>query len=201
MKLWYSPTSPYVRKVLVTAIELGIRDQIELVRTDVWDPATTVGEINPLGRIPALETDDGEALYDSPVICEFLDARYGGHRLLPIDGDDRWRVLRLQALADGLLDAAFLGALELRRRPEALRWQEFIDRQRTVIGRALDRLEHEVDGRSEQLDLGLLAAGCALGYADLRYPDIRWRDSRPRLAAWYARIAERDSFRETAPPQ
>ena len=81
MKLWYSPTSPYVRKVLVTAIELGIRDQIELVRTDVWDPATTVGEINPLGRIPALETDDGEALYDSPVICEFLDARYGGHRL------------------------------------------------------------------------------------------------------------------------
>src|SRR5690606_11684390 len=169
--------------------------------TDVWDPATTVGEINPLGRIPALETDDGEALYDSPVICEFLDARYGGHRLLPIDGDDRWRVLRLQALADGLLDAAFLGALELRRRPEALRWQEFIDRQRTVIGRALDRLEHEVDGRSEQLDLGLLAAGCALGYADLRYPDIRWRDSRPRLAAWYARIAERDSVRETAPPQ
>jgi glutathione S-transferase len=200
MQLYHSPTSPYVRKVVVTAIELGIRDRIEVRPTNVWDPSCKVGEVNPLGRIPVLVGSDGEVLYDSPVICEYLDAVYGGGRLLAGGGAERWRTLRLQALGDGLLDAAVLRALELRRRPDNLRWSDLIERQRTVMGRALDDLEQKARSFRAEPDLGQIAVGCALGYIDLRFAEDEWRARRPGLRSWFERFSARPSFANSMPP-
>src|SRR3990167_1033017 len=111
MKLRYSPTSPYVRKVSVTLIETGLDKNIERVATSVWDPKTDIGKDNPLGKIPTLITDDGAVLYDSPVICEYLDGLHKGPKLFPASGEARWRALRLQALGDGMTDAGILRLL------------------------------------------------------------------------------------------
>ena len=137
MKLRYSPTSPYVRKVAVTIHELGLDDKVERVMTAPWDAATDLGRTNPLGKVPALIADDGTVLYDSPVICEYLDSLVGS-RLVPPGGPDRWTALRRQALADGLIDAAVSCVLE-GRRPAERRSTEWVTRQRAA--RPLDRRE------------------------------------------------------------
>jgi len=199
MKLRYSPTSPYVRKVSVTAIELGLADRIERVPTDTQDRNSGLAEHNPLGKIPALILDDGAVLYDSPVICEYLDTLHDGPRMFPAAGPERWAALRQQALADGLLDAAILRMIETLRRPEALRWQRWIARQTAKVMRAADQFEAEAASLDEPLTIGRVATGCALGYLDFRFPELDWRGGRPKLAAWYESFAQRPAMRQTTP--
>jgi glutathione S-transferase len=200
MKLYFSPNSPFVRKVMVTAHELGVAGRIEPRETNVWEEDAALTGANPLGQIPTLICDDGEPLYDSDVICEYLDAAHGDGRLVPRDGPERWRMLRLKALGNGLLGAAVIRALEIRRRPETLRWPELIERQRTVMCRVSDELEERCAGFRPDPDLGQIAVVCALGYVDLRMPEDAWRAGRPALARWFERFAARPSFAETAPP-
>ena len=137
MKLRYASASPYVRKVIVLAIETGLDGRIERVPTDVRDPSTDLPGDNPLGKVPTLITDGGEALYDSPVICEFLDTLHDGLKLFPSPGGARWTALRRQALADGILDAGVARRLEALR-PEKERSASWSARQATVVDRGLD---------------------------------------------------------------
>lgn len=197
MKLYFSPASPYARKVRVSAAELGLDKRIELVQISLSpvDPHAQLREHNPLGKIPALVTDTGETLYDSPVICEYLDALAGGGRLWPAAAAARWHALRRQALADGITDAAVLIRYEQHVRPEALRWAQWIDGQWLKIRTALDTLETEpTDG---PFDIGAISIACALGYLDLRFATERWRERRPRLAAWFDGVCERASLAAT----
>jgi len=201
MKLYFSPTSPYVRKVRVFALATGLDARIERVDVELSPvkPSATLNRDNPLGKVPALVTDDGEALYDSRVICEYLDTLHEGARLVPEQGPARWRALRRQALADGLLDAAVAARYETALRPERLRWPEWEEGQLGKVRRAVDALEQEIDALSG-VDIAAIAAGCALGYLDFRYPGERWRDGHPRLAQWFEHFAGRASMQATAPP-
>lgn len=202
MKLFHSPSSPFVRKCLVVAIELGLEDRIERTRVSpsVANREPELEAANPLGKVPALQAEDGSWIYDSAVICEYLDALAGG-RMLPAAGPARWRVLTMQALADGALDAAVLLRYEQALRPEPLRWDVWQAGQRAKIVGAVDRLEREIGNvpDADTPDLGLVAVGCLLGYLDFRYPDIGWRTDRSALAAWYERFAERPAMRATVP--
>jgi len=199
MKLRYSPTSPYVRKVTVSAIELGLAERIERIPTNTSDPKSGLANDNPLAKVPALILDDGEVLYDSPVICEYLDSQHTGTKLIPAAGPARWRALRQQALCDGILDAAILRMLEVKRRPEALRWADWISLHGGKMKRAVDRLETEAADLKGPLTLGQIAAGCTLGYLDFRYADEDWRPAHPKLAAWYKEFAQRPSMLATIP--
>ena len=199
MKLRFSPTSPYVRKVTVAAIELGLDGRIERIPTDTRDPKSDLAQVNPLGKVPALVTDDGEVLYDSPVICEYLDSLNDGPRLFPADGPARWQALRQQVLGDGILDAAILRMVETRRRPDALRWPGWTELQAGKIRRALDSLERQAGQLDGPLTIGQITVGCALGYLDFRFAEDAWRAGRPGLAAWYEGFAARPSMRDTVP--
>lgn len=202
MKLLYAQTSPYVRKVLVLAHETGQADAIELVPVAAVPTERNPETIphNPLGKVPTLITAEGTALFDSRVICEYLDARSPGPRLFP-EGEARWDALARQALADGLLDAALLTRYERAMRPEALRWEAWEAGQRAKIAGALDRIEATLPAFRDRLDIGTVATACALGYLDFRFPDLGWRDNRPVAAAWYAAFGQRPSMQRTAPPQ
>jgi glutathione S-transferase len=198
MKLRYSPTSPYVRKVSVTAIEKGVDARIERIPTNVWDAATDIGDDNPLGKVPALITDDLGVLYDSPVICEYLDSLTPAPRLFPATGPLRWQALRQQALADGLLDAG-VGCLLEGRRPESERSRDWIARQSTTARRVLDAMEAGVASLTPEITIGHIATVCALGWLLFRQPIEDWRPNRSRLAGWYEQFLARPSMRETMP--
>lgn len=198
MKLRFSATSPYVRKVMATAYETGLESRIERVPAAVWAPDTDIAKHNPLGKVPALITSEGEVLYDSPVICEYLDSLHKGPKLFPAAGTARWKTLKLQALADGILDAAILRRLE-GQRPPAQRSQAWLARQTASVKRGMDALETEAARWGDALTIGQIAAGCACGYLDFRFGQEDWRPGRPRLAAWYQHFAERPSMQATAP--
>ncbi|MCS6779366.1 MAG: glutathione S-transferase [Geminicoccaceae bacterium] len=201
MRLHTSPASPFGRKVMVVLHETGLVAEVERRDASLTPlaPDEAVCAANPLGKIPCLELDDGTALYDSRVICEYLDGLHAGARLFPDKGPARFEALRLQALADGILDTAVGLRYETFLRPEAYRWPEWIAAQKQKIARALDRLERECAGFGERIDIGTLAIAVALGYLDFRFAADRWRDGRPALAAWQAQIAERPSLRATLP--
>lgn len=198
MKLRYSPTSPFVRKVTVALYETGQMDKVELVETDVWDPATDIAKDNPVGKVPALVADDGTVYVESSMICEYVDSLHGGQKLIPADGPARWRVLRLQALADGILDSA-VDRVKETRRPEDKQWDGLHERRLGGIERTLDLLESEAGELGAGADAGTIALGCALGYLDLRFPDENWRGARPKLAAWYETFSARPSMQATIP--
>jgi len=198
MKLRHSPTSPYVRKVMMTAIETGLDGRIKIIPTNVWDPATDVADDNPLGKVPALLLDGGEALYDSVVICEYLDSLHDGARLIPAAGGARWTVLRRQALADGILDAAILRFLEARR-PENERSKSWDERQKAVVVRGLDALEEEADGFGGDITIGHIAIAATLGWLDFRFDNDNWRDGRPALADFYDGFSGRACMTTTVP--
>ncbi len=202
MKLRYSPTSPYVRKVVVTAIEAGLDERIERIETDVWNPATDIAEDNPLGKVPALVTDEGRVLCDSPTICDYLDSLHGGPRLIPAEGPARWQVLNLHALASGIMDAAVARVVEHRARPEHLRFGGWLERQKLKIDRALDSLDRQAaeGALDDPVNLGTITVGCALGYLDLRFSEDAWREGRPALEAWYDAFSQRPSMQATVPP-
>jgi glutathione S-transferase len=200
VKLYYSVTSPYVRKCLVSAHELALRERIELQPAAPHpvnrDRALVV--CNPLGKVPTLVTDDGMVLYDSHVICEYLNALGDGH-LLPESASARWPVYRDQALADGLLDAAVLVRYETFARPEALRWKDWIDGQMDKVNCSLVELEKRASTLN-RVDLGTIAIGCALGYLDFRFAALGWRNTYPKTAAWFDGFGARPSMMATRPP-
>jgi glutathione S-transferase len=198
MKLRYSPTSPYVRKVVVTALELGIDGRIERIATNTADPASGLAADNPLAKVPALLTDDIGPLYDSPVICEYLDSLQGAPKLHPAAGPARWVALRRQALADGMTDAAILRRLE-EMRPAGEQSPSWIVKQQAKVEAGLDALEREAAGFAKDPGIDQIAVGCALGYLDFRYAADRWRDRRPALARWFDAFARRPSMAATAP--
>jgi glutathione S-transferase len=202
MKLRYSPTSPYVRKVMVTALETGLAERIERIPTMVapTKPNEEVARENPLVKVPALTTDDGLVLYDSPVICEYLDTQHSGPKLFPASGQARWLALRQQALGDGILDAAILGRYEILR-PKEYQWQDWIDAQLRKVRGALAALEMQVEAGelAGPLTIGHITIACAVGYLDFRYASEEWRSKHRRLAAWADDIAKRRSIELTVP--
>jgi glutathione S-transferase len=198
MKLRYSLTSPFVRKVAILVIETGLDSRIERIATNTNDPASGLKRENPLGKVPSLTLDDGTILFDSPVICEYLDSLHSGAKMIPSAGEARWTALRRQALGDGIMDAAILRRLESRR-PSGEQSAAWIETQRAKVVAGLDALEGEADKLGDGVDIGLIAIACALGYLDFRFADEDWRRSRPKLARWFAGIARRASVQATAP--
>jgi glutathione S-transferase len=200
MLLRHSHTSPFVRKVGVLLHETGLADRVVIESVDGWSEPDLLTADNPLSMVPTLVLDDGSSLYDSPVICDYLDHQHNGPRMIPADGSARWRVLRQQALADGILDSALLIFVENGRRPVAKRWDWWLDIKRRAIRRALDALERQLDQLAANVDLGTISVAVALGYLDLRGAVGDWRADHPGLAAWFAGFCRRPSMIATAPP-
>ncbi|HEX8012685.1 MAG TPA: glutathione S-transferase [Casimicrobiaceae bacterium] len=200
MKLFYSSASPFVRKVLVAALELRLRERIELLpaKAHVIDRDRTIIEKNPLGQVPTFITDDGMVLYDSRVIVEYLDVLANG-KLLPREGAARWSMLTEHALADGMLAAAVLARYESALRPENLRWTDWTAAQLDKVNCALADLEKRAAGFGERVDLATIGFGCALGYLDFRFAMLGWRETHPATAAWFARFDARPSMVATRP--
>jgi glutathione S-transferase len=200
MKLYHSPTSPFVRKVTVLLHEAGATDQVPLIPVagTPLDTGTLPVDRNPLGKIPALERDDGPTLYDSRVICRYLDDRLGAG-LYPAP-PRLWDTLVLEATADGMTDAAVLMRYEMHVRPAASRSPEWVEGQWAKVDRALTALEDRwASHLAGPPDIGQIAVGCALGYLDFRHAERDWRAWRPGLSAWFDRFGARPSMLATAP--
>jgi glutathione S-transferase len=181
MLLRSAPPSPFGRKVKIAASLLDLSSEISVVATDTVNPEDPLRSDNPLGKIPTLVIEDGLVVHDSAVIVEYLDMRAGGGRLIPKSGVDRIRVLTLQSLADGLMDAALLQVYEGRWRDQSKHEPKWVEHQAGKVGRALAWLEaHPPAG---EVDVGHIAVACALGYLDLRFAGA-WRAAHPRLVAW-----------------
>lgn len=195
MKIYFSPFSPYVRKCLVAGHELGLNDRIELLPSNA-NPVQRDQEIiakNPLGKVPTFFADDGQVLYDSRVICEFLNDLAGG-TLFPRAGKARWETLTLQSLGDGMLDACLLARYEDVARPEALRWTAWRAAQLDKVETSLAHLEANPQQLEERVDIGSLTVGCALWYLDLRFAELDWRSRYPKVARWFAAFSQRPSM-------
>lgn len=197
--LRYSRSSPYARKVRVVAHERGLAHRLEEIPSNPWAAPEDIKALNPLGKIPTLVTEDGFALFDSAVICEYLDTLHDGPRLFPGEGHARWLALRTQALGDGVMDAAILWRVEITQRKEQGPTPGWVERQKGAILRSLDMLERDETALAGPLTIGPIAIACALGYLDFRFGFLDWRDGRPRLAAWSAAFAERPAMIATAP--
>ena len=198
LELRYSTTSPFVRKVSVTVHECGLDNQVERQMTNPWAADTDLPKTNPLGKVPALITENGEVLYDSPVICEFLDSLCSTPRLFPHSGNERWTALRQQAIGDGILDAAIGRLLEGRRAPQ-LQSQAVIERFAKAVERSLDELEDRVDELADGFTIGQITVAIALEYLDFRFPADDWRAGRPGLAKWHESVSSRPSLKQTVP--
>lgn len=202
MKLYYGTTSPYVRKVVVAGIELGLDDQIERVNTLPWEPDTQYGNVNPVGKVPALITDEGQAIYDSPVIIDYFDSLHDGAKLIPASGPERYDVLRIAALADGMMDAVILLFSELTRRPKELHWDFWDDRMRNTVARSLDALETDAPTfNASQPDLAQITTACGVGWIEFRIVTlgIDFRDGHPNLSAWFDEFSKRKSMKNSMP--
>jgi glutathione S-transferase len=197
MKLRWAAASPFVRKVQLVAHELGLSDRIELVPTDTWGQDEARGD-NPLGKIPCLLLDDGSALFDSPVIAEYLDSLHTGPKLHPDTGPARWATLRLQAIGDGICDAAVARRVESNR-PDGEKSPSSMTRNKKAVDTALDWLDNNVGQLSGPLNVGHLAVASALGYLDFRFGHEDWRAGRQKLKAWYDDFSQRPSMLQTKP--
>lgn len=201
MQLYFSQTSPYVRKVMVIAHETGQIDSIKKIPAAAHpiDRDPNIVAVNPSGKVPTAIGDGDQPLYDSRVICQYLDARHNGNKMYPADGPARWDVLCIEALADSLLDAAILVRYENHVRPESLRWQDWSKGQTAKMTAALATMEQRLGTFSGGVDAASIAVACALGYLDFRYADMDWRGTHPQLAAWFQEFGARPSMRATAP--
>ena len=203
MKLLGSDTSPYVRKVRIVMAEKKIDFQYE--REDVWSASSKIRQFNPLGKVPCLIVDDGGVIFDSRVIVDYLDNLTPVHRLIPPSGRARVEVKCWEALADGVLDAAILARLEQTQREQGQRSAQWIERQMGKVASSLEAMAAGVgekpwfcDGKYTLADV---AIGCALGYLDLRFPQLDWRTQHPNLGRHADRLFSRPSFADTAPPK
>lgn len=202
MTLFHSPLSPFVRKVMVLLHETGQADRIALQAANLTpvSPDAALNRENPVGKIPALRLEDGTVLHDSRVILEYLDLQHVGNPLIPREGSARWRRLTLASLADGIMDAAVLVRYEVALRPAEKHWAAYLDGQRDKIRRALALLEKDAIAElTSHFDVAAISVACALGYVDLRHPDLDWRTANPQLAAWYFEVSQRPSMIATMP--
>lgn len=200
MNLHWSPRSPFVRKVMVALHETGLAHRVATVRTvvAVTEPHAVLQRDNPLSKIPTLVLDDGSALYDSRVICEYLDTLHDGPKLCPPAGELRWQVLRQQALADGLLDLFIIWRQE-RSRTLQQQSEAHLSAYRAKVGAVLNVMEREVPYlRAVPFSVAHIGTGCALSYADFRFPDLSWRSGHPSLASWHEEFESRPSVKATA---
>ena len=201
MKLTASPTSPYARKIRILLAEKRI--DFELVEDSPWENDSSVPSLNPLGKVPVLQSDEGEVFFDSPVIAGYIEALDRPPHFIPSDTMSAVRVRQTEAVADGILDAAILIRLE-GLRPDHTQLVETVTRQTAKIDRALAALETRLSDaqwfHDDKLSLADVAVGCALEYLDFRVPAIGWRASHPRLSAFAERIGARPSFVATRPP-
>lgn len=196
MKLRYSPASPFVRKVWLAVCELGLEDRVERIPTNPLKRDDVRGSPNPLGKVPALETDDGMVLYDSPVIIDYLDHAAGGGGLIPAPGPARWTALRRQALADGMMEASVLCFIEAMRKPER-QSAGWIAHNRAAIARALAALEAEAGELGQEADVGTLAVAVMLELISGQLADLDWRTSCPALSRWFDSFRQRPSMTAT----
>jgi glutathione S-transferase len=200
MQLYTSPTTPFGRKVMIQILESGLQDRVEVqtVAGSPLDPGSLPLDRNPLGKIPALVPQGGEAIYDSRVICRYLD-QLSGAGLYPA-GDALWPVLTLEATADGILEAAVLIVYEARLRPEEARYGPWVEAQWSKISRALDAIEARwLPLLDRPLTMAHVATGAALGYLDFRHAARDWRQGRPGLAAWEKTFSARPAMVATRP--
>jgi glutathione S-transferase len=198
VKLYHSPASPYVRKVRVCAIARGIDSRIALVPCNPNTSPATLLTDNPLSKVPTLVTDDGLALFDSPVICEYLDSLGEALPMFPATGAARWRALKLQAMGDGILDACVPRREEMQR-PQDEGRAGVVARMRAAVQRTLDALE--ADPPHKAVDIGSITVACALGYLDFRFAQQPWRGARPKLAAWFDAFSRDPAVAATAPKE
>lgn len=201
MRLWFNPASPFARKVRIVARETGQDKGIEemSIMVSPVKPHADLAKENPLVKIPALTTPDNGTLYDSAVICEYLDSLHQGTALFPKSGPERWRELRLQALGDGILEAGVLMRYENAVRPQPLQWSDWVAGQFTKARAGMDALERECGSWGERFGIGEITAACACGYLDFRFPDEKWRATHPALERWFAKVSQRPSVLATAP--
>jgi len=197
MKLYYSKTSPYSRKVRLMIYEKGLQQAIISVACNPFDEAPDLETANPLGKVPTLILEDGSSLYDSPVICAYLDT-LTSDRLIPESGRERWNILRWEALCDGVLDATYNIVMERRRdaREQSSSW---IEQWKSQVIRSLDHMEAGINILPADITLAQLSLGAALGYLDFRLSDLDWLNQCPALAAWYDDFSERDAMKNTRP--
>jgi glutathione S-transferase len=202
MKIIGSLTSPYARKVRIVLAEKKI--EADFVPENVWAPETTIGEHNPLGKIPCLLMDDGSAVFDSRVIVEYVDTLSPVGKLIPADGRERAAVKTWEALADGVLDAGILARLEATWRPAEQQSPAWIARQMSKIDAALKSMSIGLGEsnyyHNNQFSLADVAVGCALGYLDFRFPSVDWRTPYPNLDQLHQLLMQRQSFQDTVPP-
>lgn len=197
MKLLYQTHSPYARKVLVSAHELGLAGSVQVIHHET-SPTRRNAEVfalNPLGKVPVLLCDDGQILFDSSVICDYLESLHGKPMLIPAEPKQRYRALQWQALAQGMADAGIAVRWETERRPESLRWPTMRDGQLQKVIAACDFLEREI-GTNPAVDIGTIAIATTLSWIEFRdvYP---FRTGRPCLSSWYAAFCARPSMRAT----
>ncbi|MFK5915372.1 MAG: glutathione S-transferase N-terminal domain-containing protein [Woeseiaceae bacterium] len=200
MKLYYSPTSPFVRKVNVFAKEVGLDKQIEWIKTNPWQVEDKLTAVNPLSQIPTLVTDNGEIIFDSNVICEYLDTLHENKKLIPDVGDKRWNALGLQALANGILESGISRFLE-RKRPAELQSSDWDKTQQKSIQRALNELERSVKDWGEDNNIATISIAITLGWLDFRFAEEDWRPEHKHLAQWFSVYSQRDSMLSTMPAE
>ncbi|HXU54188.1 MAG TPA: glutathione S-transferase [Casimicrobiaceae bacterium] len=202
IRLLYAPTSPYVRKVMASAHLLGVAGRIELLDSAAHpiDRDARIAVHNPLAKVPTLILDDGRVLYDSRVICEYLDDLAPGHGLFPKVAPARWQALARQALGDGLLDAALLARYELSARPVERQWDAWRSAQLVKVNACVDAIERQADSLATcDLTIGEVTLACALGYLDFRFAEFDWRATHPKSARWNAGVQSLPALRDTIP--
>ena len=202
MKIIGSLTSPYVRKVRIVFLEKKLEAALEL--ENVWDAKTQISSLNPLGKVPCLILDDGEAIYDSRVIVEYADTLSPVGKLIPTESRERATVKTWEALADGIMDAGILARLEATWRPAEQQSQAWIERQIGKVEAALSQMSQELGENAwchgNQMTLADIAVGCALAYLLFRFPKLEWQTKFANLDSLYQKLIQRPSFIETAPP-
>ncbi|PWE42862.1 glutathione S-transferase [Pseudomonas prosekii] len=202
MTLFHNPASPFVRKVMVLLHETGQTGRVALQASQLTpvSPDLALCEDNPLGKIPALRLADGNVIHDSRVILDYLDQQHVGNPLIPREGPARWRRLTLASLADGIMDAAVMIRYEQALRAPEKQWDEWLEGQREKIRRALALLEADAIAElTSHFDVAAISVACALGYLDLRHPDLQWRVDNPKLAEWFFAVSQRASMLATMP--
>ena len=202
MKIIGSLTSPYVRKVRIVFLEKKLEAALEI--ENVWDTKTKIGSLNPLGKVPCLILDDGEAIYDSRVIVEYVDTLSPVGKLIPVESRERAIVKTWEALADGIMDAGILARLEDTWRPAEQQSQAWIERQMGKVEAALSQMSQELGENAwchgNQMTLADIALGCALAWLSFRFPKLEWQTKYANLDGLYQKLMQRSSFIETTPP-
>jgi len=197
MKLYYANTSPYARKARMTVIEKRLQDRVELVFANPFEENADLKSANPLGKVPALVTEEDQTIFDSPVICAYLDSLSTEGQLIP-NGPERWEILTLEALTDGVLDAAFAIVME-RRRHDHQQSPMWLERWTNAILRSVGAIENNISRFEGGLTMAQIGLGASLGYLQFRLPDLDWRKDSPNTTAWFDVFSHRPSMIETDP--